>query len=636
MDNIVYLNIVFLPLLSFIVLGLLGPFLKTRLSNFISCLLLGVSCLCAWIAFFKVVLQHHDCLIPLFTWIEVGNLEVVWALNFNSLTTVMATTVTTVSWMVHLYSVGYMDHDKTPVRFMAYLGLFTFMMLILVMANDLVQLFFGWEGVGLASYLLIGYWYDRPSANAAAIKAFIVNRVGDLGLVLGIAGLFFVFKTMQIDHILFLLSSATEISFTVWGIQFNALEVIALALFVGAMGKSAQLGLHTWLPDAMEGPTPVSALIHAATMVTAGVFLLARLSPLYELAPLARSVVVVVGGLTAFFAGTVAITQNDIKRVIAYSTCSQLGYMFLAAGLSAYNASIFHLVTHAFFKALLFLGAGAVIHALSDEQDMRKMGGIWKSIPVTFAMMMIGSLALTGIPFFSGFYSKEAILEAAYNYPGNLGRFAYLIGIGSVLLTGLYAWRLIFMTFTGKTRADEKVQSHLHEPGLLMLIPLFVLCVGAIFVGLIGNSHFLSSQFWSQSLVSFPYKGQGDEGHTFNFVPLAMGLLGMLMAFILYNLWPKAPEKITKWVPNLYKFLLQKWYFDELYHELFVKPAKKMGQIFWKKGDDGYIDGIGPDGMARLVLRVAGRFSSLQSGYIYHYAFVMVLGLMALIAWCIF
>ncbi|MDP4840919.1 MAG: NADH-quinone oxidoreductase subunit L, partial [Alphaproteobacteria bacterium] len=461
-----YIVAVFAPLLGFLIVGSVGNLAGKRISGIVSVVLMAFSTLSAWHIFLDVIrgeLVSH--LVTLCPWIHVGNFKVDWQLYFDPLTATMVTVVTTVSFLVHLYSLGYMNHDKAVPRFMAYLSLFTFTMLMLVTSGNLIQLFFGWEGVGLASYLLIGFWHHKESANAAAMKAFIVNRVGDVGLALGIAALYLTFKTVDIGTILSQLDTSVSLTFMVFGHEFNRLEVIGILLFIGAMGKSAQLGLHTWLPDAMEGPTPVSALIHAATMVTAGVFLVARLSPLYELAPYARSVIIVIGASTALFAGTIALMQNDIKRVIAYSTCSQLGYMFFAAGLSAYNIAIFHLVTHAFFKALLFLGSGAVIHALSDEQDMRCMGGIWRAIPATYAMMWIGSLALAGIPFFAGFYSKDAILTAAWFGEGLPAKYAYLLGIGAAFLTALYSWRLLIMTFNGKTRADEKVLGHLHEPG---------------------------------------------------------------------------------------------------------------------------------------------------------------------------
>ncbi|MGN6670583.1 MAG: NADH-quinone oxidoreductase subunit L, partial [Candidatus Nucleicultricaceae bacterium] len=467
---------IFLPFLSFLIGGLIGHRVSTRLYNWLSCSLLGAACFFGWKVFYSVIVDGASFTIPLFKWIEIGKIASTWTIVYTPITVTMVVTVLTVSFLVHVYSTGYMEHDDTPKRFMAYLGLFTFMMLVLVVADDMFQLFFGWEGVGLASYLLIGYWYVKPAANAAAMKAFIVNRIGDLGLIIGIACLYLFFKTIHIDTILSSISKVDPF-ITAFGMRFNAFEIMAALLFVGAMGKSAQLGLHTWLPDAMEGPTPVSALIHAATMVTAGVFLVARLSPLYEVAVIVKGAIIIIGAVTAFFAGTIALTQTDIKRVIAYSTCSQLGYMFLATGLSAYNAALFHLVTHAFFKALLFLGAGSVIHAMSDEQDMRQMGGLWRHIPKTYVMMVIGTLSITGVPFFSGFFSKEAILDAARDSHVSLSQIGYLLGIISTVLTALYSWRLIFLTFHGTSRASEIVQSHLHEPGARMLFPLWILVI---------------------------------------------------------------------------------------------------------------------------------------------------------------
>ncbi len=628
----IYMWAIFLPLIGFLTIGTLGHILGDRISNLVTTTLMGLACAISWLVFVDVGIGETVQRIPLFEWLHVGNLKVTWCLYFDTLTAVMITVVNTVSFMVHIYSIGYMHHDKTVPRFMAYLSLFTFMMLMLVTADNLVQIFFGWEGVGLASYLLIGYWYEKPSANAASIKAFVVNRVGDLGLIIALGGLFLLFRSLDIQTILLSIKDSTGVAFQFAGHSFDALEVISLLLFIGAMGKSAQLGLHVWLPDAMEGPTPVSALIHAATMVTAGVFLLARLSPLFELAPFTRDIITLMGALTAFFAATVALTQNDIKRIIAYSTCSQLGYMFFAAGVSAYNVSIFHLTTHAFFKALLFLGAGSVIHAMSDEQDIRKMGGIWRAIPITFCIMWIGSLALAGVPFFAGYYSKDAILEAAWMAGTPTARVAFWAGIIAAFLTAFYSWRLLYMVFTGEPRADERVMGHLHEPGLSMLLPLFVLALGAVFAGYVGVNYFMDPSFWGNSIIV--------QGHhhasmpaIIEHLPIYVGFAGIFLATLLYVYRPNIPSKIANLTPKLYQFSYNKWYFDEVYNTFIVKPLGCLGEIFWKKGDTALIDGYGPNGIAAWATRVSRRLSWLQSGYVYHYALVMIISMMIGMAW---
>lgn len=627
---------VFAPLLGFLLAGILGPRIGDRFSQFTTCTLLAFSALASWVIFLDVNLLHHPLTLPLFTWFEVGSLNVQWSLVFDGLSSLMLAVVTTVSFVVHIYSVGYMAKDRSIPRFMAYLSLFTFMMLMLVTAENLLQLFFGWEGVGLTSYLLIGYWYQKPSANAAAIKAFLVNRVGDFGFVLALGALFMTFNTLNIPEILTALPSAKEGTLMVWGYAVPTLELIAVLLFVGAMGKSAQLGLHTWLPDAMEGPTPVSALIHAATMVTAGVFLLVRMSPLYELAPVAREIVMMVGAMTAFFAGTVALTQNDIKRVIAYSTCSQLGYMFFAIGLSAYSAAMFHLTTHAFFKALLFLGAGSVIHALSDEHDMQKMGGIWKRIPLTYTMMWIGNLALAGIPFFAGFYSKSMILDATWAQPTNLTFIAFSLVIVTVFLTAFYSWRLLWLTFHGRPRAGEQVMGYLHEAPISMTIAMFILALGAIFSGVLCNTwgwfttH--AQDFWAGSVsVSTSASHVGPKWAHVLSEMLAIGGIGLAILF--YGLWSNIPRRLAARLRWVYQFLLNKWYFDELYDWLFVRSGLRLGLAFWQTGDRKIIDGLGPDGLSQLTLQVANRASRIQTGYLYHYAFGMLLGVAALILW---
>ena len=628
-----YMAALFSPLLGFILVGLFGTILQRRLSGIVTTALMAIAALSGWILFIQTLQGHlKPVTYHLLRWIEVGSFNASWQLYFDSLTVTMIMVVTTVSFLVHLYSIGYMAQDKSVPRFMAYLSLFTFAMLMLITSDNLIQLFFGWEGVGLASYLLIGFWHHKDSANAASMKAFIVNRVGDVGLALGIATVYMTFHTVEMNVILAQLHTAIGLTFQVGPYEFSRLEVIGILFFIGAMGKSAQLGLHTWLPDAMEGPTPVSALIHAATMVTAGVFLVVRLSGLYELAPYAKNLIVIVGASTAFFAGTIALTQNDIKRVIAYSTCSQLGYMFFVAGLGAYHLAIFHLVTHACFKALLFLGAGAVIHALSDEQDMRKMGGIWKSIPVTYTMMWIGSLALAGVPLFAGYYSKDAILNVAWLGSGMTANYAYILGIGAAFLTALYSWRLLLMTFHGPSRADEKVLSHIHEPGGTMLIPLCVLSLGATFSGFMLVDYFTEYSFWKNALVFIP---QGPE-HVpilIHYLPLIMAMAAIGVAYRWYIVNPKIPALWTERFPRLYKFLYSKWYFDELYHYCLVKPAEQLGELFWLKGDKQIIDGCGPDGIAARVMRISSRVSQTQTGYVYHYALAIAAGLLGLLIW---
>lgn len=628
-----YIWLVFAPLLGFLVTGFLGKFLGDRLSQIITCSLMGVSFVSAIYVLKTIALGAETKLIDIMTWMQVDDFHITWSFYYDSLSAVMCFVVTSVSFLVHVYSIGYMADDPSIPRFMGYLSLFTFMMLMLVTANNMIQTFFGWEGVGLASYLLIGFWYQKDSANAAAMKAFIVNRVGDVGLALGIACIFYTFHTLDYADFLPRVHEAADFAFRFKGHEFSTLEVAAFLLFIGAMGKSAQIGLHTWLPDAMEGPTPVSALIHAATMVTAGVFLVARLSPLYDVTPYASTFIVIIGATTAFFAGTIALTQNDIKRVIAYSTCSQLGYMFFAAGLGAYSISIFHLFTHAFFKALLFLGAGSVIHAMSDEQDMQKMGGIWRQIPVTYAMMWIGSLALAGVPFFAGYYSKDAILEIAWLAPGLDGHYAYLLGIGAAFLTALYSGRLLWLTFGGQSRADEKVMSHVHEPGLSMLIPLFALAVGAIFSGYLGVAYVESSDFWKNAIVLKEISSDGHLPLLVHYLPVITGLLGLSLAYVFYGKPSNLPSQIAHRFRALYEFFYNKWYVDELYQSCFVSPAQKLGSYFWMKGDGQVIDGYGPNGVADFVMRISKRTSQLQTGYVYHYALAFVLGFVGLLIW---
>ncbi|MEQ8585840.1 MAG: NADH-quinone oxidoreductase subunit L [Thalassobaculaceae bacterium] len=636
-----YAAIVFLPLMAALIAGFGNKKLGDRGAQIVTCGAMIVSAALAVVAFWEVAIQGRTQTVELFTWIDSGSFEASWALRWDTLTAVMVIVVTVVSSCVHVYSVGYMSHDASIPRFMAYLSFFTFSMLMLVTSDNLIQLFFGWEGVGVASYLLIGFWYDRPSANAAAIKAFVVNRVGDFGFALGIFGCFLLFDAVTFDAIFAAAPDAAGTTFSfLWWEEVDALTVIAILLFIGAMGKSAQLGLHTWLPDAMEGPTPVSALIHAATMVTAGVFLVARMSPLFEYAPTALVVVTVVGAATAFFAATVGTTQNDIKRVIAYSTCSQLGYMFFALGVSAYPAAIFHLMTHAFFKALLFLSAGSVIHALHDEQDMRNMGGLWRKVPWTYAMFWIGSLALAGVPFFAGFYSKDMILESAFAAHTGAGTFAFWCGIAAALLTAFYSWRLLFMTFHGKPRMDQHTFDHAHESPPVMLAPLIVLAIGAVISGFVGYEYFVGHHmdaFWGPAIKILEENNSIEAAHHVptwvKLLPIVVGAIGIGAAYVAYMLRPDIPAKFAGAIRPVYLFVLNKWYFDELYDWLFIKRSWQAGLAFWKTGDGTIINGFGPDGVSSMARWCAGQVARLQTGYLYHYAFAMLIGVVALISW---
>jgi len=632
-----YSAIVFLPLIGFLIAGIFGRFLGSRGAQFVTSGLLIASAVLSVIAFVNVALNGETDKVQILTWIDSGAFTADWRLRIDTLTSVMLVVVTSVSALVHVYSIGYMSHDPHQPRFFAYLSLFTFAMLMLVTADNFVQLFFGWEGVGLASYLLIGFWYKRPSANAAAIKAFVVNRVGDFGLILAIAAIFLTIGSVDFDTVFKTIPQIAERSFNFLGHDVPLVTTICLLLFMGAMGKSAQFLLHTWLPDAMEGPTPVSALIHAATMVTAGVFLVARMSPLFEYSHVALTVVTVVGATTAFFAATVGLVQNDIKRVIAYSTCSQLGYMFAALGVGAYEAAMFHLFTHAFFKALLFLGSGSVIHAMSDEQDMRKMGGLARLIPVTYVMMLIGTLALTGFPYTAGYFSKDAIIEAAYAGHNPAHMYAFTLLVVAAFMTSFYSWRLVFMTFHGRSRADHDTLHHVHESPLVMLVPLAVLAVGALAAGYVFKPHFIGDMheaFWLDAIF------RGSDNHIMHamhdvpqwviFSPLAAMLLGFALSWYFYIVRPDLPDELARTHEPLYKFLLNKWYFDELYNFLFVRPAFFIGRYLWKEGDGRVIDGLGPDGVAARVADLTRGFVRLQSGYLYHYAFAMLLGVAAL------
>jgi NADH-quinone oxidoreductase subunit L len=605
--------------------------------------LLVVAAVLSWIAFLSSLGGSGTEKISLLPFIHSGELNADWSLRIDALTKVMLVVVTTVSSLVHIYSIGYMSHDTSQPRFFAYLSLFTFAMLMLVTADNLVQLFFGWEGVGLASYLLIGFWYHRPSANAAAIKAFIVNRVGDFGFALGIFACFAIFGSIDLDTIFNAAPAQLGRNMEFVGLEADVLTVICLLLFMGAMGKSAQFLLHTWLPDAMEGPTPVSALIHAATMVTAGVFLVARLSPLYELAPNAQAFVALIGAVTAFFAGTVALVQNDIKRVIAYSTCSQLGYMFVAMGLGAYGVGMFHLFTHAFFKALLFLGSGSVIHALAGEQDMRRMGGLSGHLRITWVLMFIGTLALTGFPLTAGYFSKDAVIEAAFAHHGPVSAVCFWLLVVSALLTAFYSWRLMFLTFHGQPRASREVMEHAHESPPVMLLPLYVLAAGSLFAGMLFYDYFIGQEeslFWSTAIYRAP---ENEIVHHLHDVPFAVRLapfimlvVGFAVAYLFYIVRPSLPKRLAEVNEPVYKFLLNKWYFDELYDLIFVRPALRIAGFLWRKGDGWLIDGFGPDGVSARVLDVTRGVVRLQSGYVYHYAFAMLIGVAALITWYMF
>jgi NADH-quinone oxidoreductase subunit L len=685
---VIYQFIVFAPLLGAIIAGVAGTrfgsqILNATLSKVVTTGLLFLSAILSWVVFMNIGFgDSPDQTVQLFRWMEVGDMKADWALKIDTLTAVMLVVVNSVSALVHLYSWGYMSDDKYQPRFFAYLSLFTFAMLMLVTADDFIQLFFGWEGVGLASYLLIGYYYKKPSANAAAIKAFVTNRVGDVGLALGIMTIFLMFGSVKFDTVFGALEGGADTILPFLWMEFNALELIAFLLFIGAMGKSAQFVLHVWLPDAMEGPTPVSALIHAATMVTAGVFLVCRAHPIFELAPVTSGFITTVGAFTALFAASVALVQNDIKRVIAYSTCSQLGYMFFAAGVGAYNAAMFHLFTHAFFKALLFLCAGSVIHALHHEQDMRKMGGIWKKVPWTYGAMIIGTLAITGIGIpgsytwgFAGFFSKDAIIEAAYAARGdtNAAIFAFWIGITAALMTSFYSWRLIFMTFHGKFRGEQHTLDHAHESPWNMRVPLVLLSIGAVFAGAVFHKYFMNDYggFWHGALPAVDgehhasisntlyaaaettasdahyaddHAPSGLFGWLFKMVhgypywvlllPLIASVTGFVVAYFMYvrgSVTAKIDHIKETGGSPLYNFLLNKWYVDELYDATVVRAVRKLGDIFWKIGDVRIIDGLGPNGVAKLASGAAKRVSKLQTGYLYHYAFVMLLGVALLI-----
>ena len=632
-----YQAIVFLPLIGSIFAGFFGRFAGARACEVVTTTLLFIAALLSWIAFYQVAIQGQDVRIELIGWIHSGALKTFWSLRIDTLTAVMLVVVTTVSSLVHLYSWGYMDEDPHKPRFFAYLSMFTFAMLALVTSDDVLQLYFGWEGVGLASYLLIGFWYHKPAANAAAIKAFIVNRVGDFGFALGIFAIFLVFGAVQYDTIFAAAPDQVGQTMAFLGYQVPVLELICFLLFMGAMGKSAQFLLHTWLPDAMEGPTPVSALIHAATMVTAGVFMVARMSPLFELAPHALAFVAIIGATSAFFAATAAVVQTDIKRVIAYSTCSQLGYMFAAEGVGAFGAGMFHLFTHACFKALLFLCAGAVIHTLADNQDMRRMGGLRKVIPFTWAMMLIGSLALTAFPLTSGFVSKDYIIETTWFDHTLVGQYTYWLTLIAAFLTALYTWRLMFMTFEGNFKGGRQVLEHVHEPPWTIGVPLFVLAMGALFAGLAFRHLFIGADqasFWRDSIALQEHVHR-DVPFWLTLSPTLAMTAGFLIAWYCYMWQPLVPFGLLKRFPATNQFFFHAWYFDALYDFLFVRPAKRLGYFLWKFGDGTVIDGIGPNGVAARVIDITNRVVRLQSGYIYHYAFIMLIGVALLITYFI-
>jgi NADH-quinone oxidoreductase subunit L len=640
----IYAIAVFAPLLGSILCGVFGRFLGDRPAQLITIAFMVLASVCGVYAWFQHIFAGvPNGVVSIAAWITAGDFSLNWALRYDSLSVTMVAMVTTVATLIHVYSVGYMAHEHyTTSRFFSYLSLFTFAMLMLVTADNLVQLFFGWEGVGLASYLLIGYWYDRPSACRAAIKAMIVNRVGDLSFAAGIALIFLKFGAVDFPTIFGAVARHVDDTYTVFGTGFHAFEVIGVLLFIGAMGKSAQIFLHTWLPDAMEGPTPVSALIHAATMVTAGVFLMSRMSPILEFAPGALAFITFIGATTCFFAATIGCVQNDIKRVIAYSTCSQLGYMFLAAGVGAYQASMFHLITHAFFKALLFLCAGSVIHAMSDEQDMRKMGGIWRAVPITYVTMWIGSLALGGIPPFAGYFSKDAILEAAYASGTAIGTYGFILGTVAAFLTAFYSWRLLIMTFHGKPRANHHTMEHVHESPASMWVPLVLLAVGAVVSGYLLQGAFIgphNAQYWQGAIFTAADNhvlARAEEiPGLISLLPTLAGLAGIALAYVFYMVNTALPAQLAAQFAPVYRFLLNKWYFDELYDIIFVRTATLAARELWHVGDQQIIDGV-PNGLASMAEGGAGQVVRIQTGSIAVYAFTMLIGLVAMLSLFLF
>tara|TARA_B100000945_G_scaffold80705_1_gene62274 strand:+ start:218 stop:2131 length:1914 start_codon:yes stop_codon:yes gene_type:complete len=631
--------ILFLPLLASIISGFFGKYIGDRNSEIVTSALVSISAILSIFVLYQVIVNQYEDNIVIATWINSGSLDVNWSMLIDPLSAIMLVVVTLVSSLVHIYSIGYMSHDPHKPRFMAYLSLFTFAMLMLVTSDNFLQLFFGWEGVGLCSYFLIGFWFKKESANAAAIKAFVVNRVGDFGFALGIFLIFYLFGTVNYSEVFQQIPSVVDKNLFFLGLEVKAIDLICLLLFIGAMGKSAQILLHTWLPDAMEGPTPVSALIHAATMVTAGVFLVVRCSPIYEYSPLILNLITIVGMTTAFFAATVALVQTDIKKIIAYSTCSQLGYMFFAAGVGAYNVAMFHLFTHAFFKALLFLGSGSVIHAFKDEQNINNMGGVWKKLPYTYSLMIIGTLALTGFPFLSGFYSKDAIIEFAYLKGNTTGYLAAGIGIFTAFLTSIYSWRLIFKTFHGEYNNKEINIEETYESPLVMLVPLIVLSIGSIFAGILFKDLFIGhgnlNYFWGEAIKFLEPLSTEHPPMWFLILTPSLVLISIPIAYYLFLKNKGLTDEITNMNKPLYNFLINKWYFDELYEVIFIKPSKKLGLFLWKFFDVKIIDGFGPDGISALIKKFSIKAKKFQSGFIYQYAFVMLLGFTALLTFLI-
>ncbi len=631
--------IIILPLIASIISGFFGKFIGDRNSEIVTSFLITISAILSALVLYEVIVNQYQENITIATWINSGTLNVNWSMKIDSLSAVMLVVVTLISSLVHIYSIGYMSHDPHKPRFMAYLSLFTFAMLMLVTSDNFIQLFFGWEGVGLCSYFLIGFWFKKDTANAAAIKAFVVNRVGDFGFALGIFLIFYLFGTVNYSEVFEKIPTIIDKNLVFLGIEVNPIDLICLLLFIGAMGKSAQIFLHTWLPDAMEGPTPVSALIHAATMVTAGVFLVVRCSPIYEYSELALNVITIVGMSTAFFAATIALVQTDIKKIIAYSTCSQLGYMFFAAGVGAYNVAMFHLFTHAFFKALLFLGSGSVIHAFKDEQNINNMGGVWKKLPYTYALMIIGTLALTGFPFLSGFYSKDAIIEFAYLRGNTTGYYAAVIGIFTAFITSIYSWRLMFKTFHGEYNNKNIKIEETHESPLIMLIPLTLLAGGSIFAGFLFKELFIghigTNNFWQDSIFFLHPLSKEHPPLWFLILTPLLVTLSIPIAYYLFVKNKNLPELIANNNKPLYQFLLNKWYFDELYEKIFIKTSKKLGLFLWKFFDVKLIDGFGPDGISSFIKKCSLKANKFQSGLIYQYAFIMLLGFSALLTFLI-
>ncbi|MDA9604921.1 NADH-quinone oxidoreductase subunit L [Candidatus Pelagibacter sp.] len=631
--------LLFLPLVASMISGFFNKYIGDRNSEIITSLFVSISALLSLFIFYQVITNNYENNIVIAKWINSGTLNVNWSIKVDALSSVMLVVVTLISALVHIYSIGYMSHDPHKPRFMAYLSLFTFAMLTLVTSDNFLQLFFGWEGVGLCSYFLIGFWFKKETANAAAIKAFVVNRVGDFGFALGIFLIFYLFGTVNYSEVFQQIPSIIDKELLFLGAKIKAVDLICILLFIGAMGKSAQIFLHTWLPDAMEGPTPVSALIHAATMVTAGVFLVVRCSPIFEYSPLTLNIITIIGMSTAFFAATIALVQTDIKKIIAYSTCSQLGYMFFAAGVGAYNVAMFHLFTHAFFKALLFLGSGSVIHSFKDEQDINQMGAVYKKLPFTWVLMIIGTLALTGFPFLSGFYSKDAIIEFAYLKGNTAGYYAAGIGVLTALLTSVYSWRLIFKTFHGSYNNKKIKIEEMHESPIVMLLPLIILSIGSIFAGFLFKDLFIGhggeSHFWGDSIK---FLNPLSTQHPPLFIILITPVLVLLSIPISYYLFVKnneIPKKFVLLNKPLYKFLINKWYFDEIYNFLFIQSSKKIGLFFWKIIDVKIIDKFGPDGISILIKNLSLKASKFQSGFIYQYAFMILIGFSALLTFLI-